>query len=480
MTLRELLRRQDVPPVAISGLVSNSHKVTQGCAFIALEGDRTDGHHYIREAVAKGAVAIIAERPKQEEERDLDVAWIEQPDIRARLGTVASQYFGDPSARLKIAGVTGTNGKTSVAFLASHARQSTAFMGSIGWGFPGRLHPSQLTTEDPVTLQKRLAWTSRQGATGVVMEVSSHALSQDRAQAVLFDVAVLTNFSRDHLDYHGSMEAYGAAKRTLFERQDLKAALVNVDSEFGKHIATGLDQRVDAVIRYGSDPSADVTWNRLRATESGLISDLRTPWGKFSLELSMIGEIAVQNGAAAFAIAVVLGADPDTAIDRLRVAPQIPGRLERLPRKKGLPQVYVDYAHTPAALSNALAAVRTQTTGSVVCVFGCGGDRDRGKRALMAQKVDQHAETAVVTVDNPRTEDPRQIITEILEGFSNSSKVSVEFDRKEAIRTAIVKSGPHDTVLISGKGNEDYLEQQGTRYSFDDRLVAMEIMGGPS
>ena len=478
MTLRELLCRQDVPPVAISGLVSNSRDATQGCAFIALQGDQADGHEYVREAVAKGAIAIIAERRQRESERDLDVVWIEQGDIKARLGLVASRYFGDPSARLKIAGVTGTNGKTSVAFMASNARESTMFMGTIGWGFPDRLRTVRLTTEDPVTLQKRLAWALSEDATGVVMEVSSHALSQDRTEAVQFDVAVFTNLSRDHLDYHGSMEAYGAAKRRLFTRQDLKAVVVNIDDDFGKQLATDLWQRVDTVIRYGSNPSADVAWNRLRTTESGVRTELQTPWGKFSLELSMIGDIAVQNGAAALATAVALGADPDTAIERLRVAPQIPGRLERLPRKKGMPQVFVDYAHTPAALSNALAAIRTRTTGNVACVFGCGGNRDQGKRALMAREVAAQAETAVVTSDNPRTEDPRHIITEILEGFSNSSKVWVELDREEAIHRAITQSGPQDTVLIAGKGDENHQELQGVRRSFDDRLVATEIMGG--
>ena len=476
--LRFLLQRQDVPDLAIADLVCDSRRVTPGCAFLAMRGSVTDGHVYAREASDMGAAVIIAERPATTLEKTLSAAWIEESGLRPRVGSIAARFFGDPAKELKIGGVTGTNGKTSVAFLASVAAPSTAYMGTIGWGLPDTLTESPLTTVDPVELHRRLECLRRRGVSRVAMEVSSHALDQRRTESLQMSVAVFTNLTRDHLDYHGSMDAYKRAKFRMFQADSLCTAIINVDDPAGNELASECLSHVQRVIRFGADKRSEVRFTQVETHSEGTNVRLGTPWGSFDLSLGAGGMMCAYNAAAALALAVSLGADPSDAVARLQLAPQIPGRLERVPSSPIAPLVFVDYAHTPDALARTLDAVHAHTSGKVACVFGCGGDRDRGKRALMGRAAAKGSDFAVVTTDNPRSEDPQQIVEDILAGFAPADRVRIETCRDRAIRYAIEQAGSEDAVLIAGKGHESHQAIGGTRLPFSDREAAMRALGG--
>jgi UDP-N-acetylmuramoyl-L-alanyl-D-glutamate--2,6-diaminopimelate ligase len=317
-----------------------------------------------------------------------------------------------------------------------------------------------------VTLQRRLRQLLDEGAHFVAMEVSSHALDQHRTDAVEFDVAVFTNLTRDHLDYHGTMERYGAAKARLFEGAALRWAIVNVDDDFGRRLAARMPRGVQC-IRYGTGADADVRYHEVVYGEAGMSGMLSTPWGSTRIELSLIGDFAFANVAAAAAAACAVGVPFASVADAAHALTAPPGRME-LVRRDGAPVVVVDYAHTPDALAKALAAVRHHARGRVVCVFGCGGDRDRGKRPLMAAAVDAGADAAIVTSDNPRTEDPASIAADVERGFSGRIPFATVLDREVAIGRAIAQSRLGDVVLIAGKGHEDYQEVAGVRRPFSD------------
>jgi len=366
--------------------------------------------------------------------------------------------------------VTGTNGKTSVsvhtAELLSKQGWRAAFGGTLGWGFEGRLCGGRLTTEDAVTLQRRLADLVRSGATAVAMEVSSHALAQHRADGVALEVGVFTNLTRDHLDYHGSMERYADAKRRLFDFPSMKAAVINVDDTLGERLARELKGRLH-VVTYGVAAHADIRWRDLVFDMEGVRGVLTTPWSNGPFALPLYGEFAVANVAAALGAAGVLGAGVPQAIEAARALSPAPGRMQRV-RRPGKPLVVIDYAHTPDALAKALDAGRRHVGGRVICVFGCGGDRDRGKRPLMAQAVENGADLAWVTNDNPRSEVPLNIANDVLAGFTGKLPVNVELDRQRAIELAIAAATPRDLVLVAGKGHEAYQEIGGQRLPHSD------------
>jgi UDP-N-acetylmuramoyl-L-alanyl-D-glutamate--2,6-diaminopimelate ligase len=459
----------------VTDVTLDSRAVRHGSLFIACRGDARDGHAFVRSAVAAGAAAVVVERDVGEQ----PVPVVRLEDTRRAAGEIAARFHGHPSRRMRCIGVTGTNGKTSVTFhtaeLLSRVGMPAGYGGTLGWGIGARRCRASLTTEDAATLQRRLADLSAHGARFAALEVSSHALEQGRADAVEFAVAVFTNLTRDHLDYHGTMEQYGAAKARLFALRSVRHAVINVDDAFGRGLAARLPARV-ACVRYGSAADADVRWLDVSYADDGMRGRLVTPWGEASLTLSLMGDFAFGNVAAAIAAACACGASFAAVCEAASGLRPAPGRMQ-LVRRDGMPTVIVDYAHTPDALINALAAVRRHARGRVLCVFGCGGDRDRGKRPLMAAAVEGAADAAIVTSDNPRGEDPGTIAAEVVAGFTGQVPVIVELDRERAIELAVTDARVGDVVLVAGKGHEDFQETAGVRRPFSDVAVAERVLG---
>lgn len=462
------------PDPWISGVAIDSRRVKRGDLFIACRGERTDGHRFVRDAASAGAAAIVVDQ----EVAALEVPVIRVADAQREASYIASRFFDDPSRALRCVGVTGTNGKTSVAVhtaeLLSAQGRRCAFGGTLGWGFEGRLCGSRLTTEDPITLQRRLAELVLSGAKAAAMEVSSHALAQHRADGVAFEVGIFTNLTRDHLDYHGSMERYGAAKRRLFESPSLRAAVVNVDDPFGATLARELRSRM-TVVSYGASASADVSWRDLSFDADGVRGVLESRWYGGPFAIPLYGEFAVANVVAALGAVAMLDGDVPSAVEAAEHLSSAPGRMQRV-RATGRPLVVIDYAHTPDALAKALDATRRHIGGRVLCVFGCGGDRDKGKRPLMAQAVESRADAAWVTNDNPRSEVPLQIANDVLSGFSGRIPIHIELDRRRAIELAIASATPNDLVLVAGKGHEAYQEVGGQRLPHSDLAVVEAVL----
>lgn len=478
MTLAELLRDVAVveTDVAVSGLTEDSRRVGPGDAFIAVRGDSADGHAFAADAVARGAAAVIAEHPLAEVS---SVPVVVVDDLRRRRGALAARFHGFPGAALHCVGVTGTNGKTSIAHyiadLASRCGRPAGYLGTIGWGRVGELEPARLTTEDPLTVQARLAALRDLGCRWAVMEVSSHALAQERVVDVPFRTAVFSNLSRDHLDYHASAEEYGAAKARLFHWPGLALAVLNTDDAFGRELAAGLPAGVE-IVTYGRT-DADVTWSGLDFSSGSAAGRWHTPWGSAHLCLPVQAEFSVANAAAALAVLCHAGVPLAEAVEAARGLAAVPGRMERF-TAPGRPAVVVDFAHTPDALDKVLAALRPATPGKLVCVFGCGGDRDPGKRPLMAAAAEARADELWLTSDNPRSEDPHRIIADMRAGLTGRVPAWDCADRRDAVAQAVAGSAPGDTVLVAGKGHEDYQEVQGERRPFSDRALVEQLVGG--
>ena len=466
MTLRELTGRADVPDVVLSGLTGDSRQVQPGDAFVACAGQAFDGHAFVPEAERRGAIAVLSERAVQ-----ATVPVAVMPDLASRRGQLAARFHGSPSERLTVVGVTGTNGKTTVAHSIAAAMPGAAFAGTVGWGFPKALAPAALTTEDAITVQARLRALLDAGANSVAMEVSSHALEQGRVQEVAFDVAVFTNLSRDHLDFHGSMERYAAAKKKLFQG-DLRAAVANIDDATGRSIlaetrAAGVDS-----FGFGRAPGADVSWSNVRYDAQGLAGTWHTPWGEALFEApGFFGEFSLRNLAATLTAQCALGIPLDDAAASMSHLAPPPGRMQ-VAEEAGEPLTLIDYAHTPDALAAVLAAVRQHLPAAskrrLLVVFGCGGDRDRGKRAPMAKAAEAGADAVFLTSDNPRSEDPERILDDAMQGFREPDRVHRMADRARAIEAAIGAAGAIDIVLIAGKGHETYQEIDGVRRPFSD------------
>lgn len=465
-----------LPDVLIGGIAIDSRKVQSGELFVALVGTAADGHDFIDAAVARGAVAILSERPVQAPGVPVIVA----PDARRRAGRVAARLAGDPSAELGCIAVTGTNGKTSVAYfvaqLLSAVGEPAGYGGTLGWGFGERRCGSGLTTEDAVKVQRRLAWLATAGARWVALEASSHALDQDRIEAVRFDIAAFTNLTRDHLDYHGNMASYAAAKRKLFECPSLSSGVVNLDDPFGVELYESKSAALE-LLGVGRTPAADIRFGELFFGIDGTRGILETPWGRHEVQVPVYGEFAFHNFAMALAISCLAGASIAGLLTAAATLRSPPGRMEfiRVPER---PVVVVDYAHTPDALQKALTAVRAHGDGRLVCVFGCGGDRDPGKRTLMAEAVERCADVAVVTNDNPRSEQPEAIAEAVCRGFSGVVPVEVELDRERAIELAAGIAGPAGVVLVAGKGHESYQEIAGERVPYSDADAVRRVLEG--
>lgn len=458
--------------VTVQGMAEDSREVAEGDVFLAMQGAVVDGHEHAADAVARGAVAVIAERALPA----LGVPVAVLPELRQQRGAMAARFFGDPGRHLYCVGVTGTNGKTSIAHyladLATRLGRPAGYLGTIGWGRVGELTPARLTTEDPVTVQRRLASLRQHGCRWAVLEASSHALDQERIREVPFRTAVFSNLSRDHLDYHQSLEAYGAAKARLFHWPGLELAVLNVDDDFGRELAGSLAAGVER-ITYGRD--GDVRWSDLELSDAGAAGLWHTPWGQARFTLPVQAEFSVANVAAALAVLCHHGAGLDDVVQAAVELAPVPGRMERF-TAPGRPVVVVDFAHTPDALEKVLMALRPATPGRLICVFGCGGDRDAGKRPLMAAAAERQADELWLTSDNPRSEDPERILADMLTGLSGQAPAHACADRRQAICRAVSSAAAGDTVLVAGKGHEDYQEIRGQRRPFSDRALAAQLV----
>jgi UDP-N-acetylmuramoyl-L-alanyl-D-glutamate--2,6-diaminopimelate ligase len=407
------------------------------------------------------------------------VLWID--DLHARLGEIAARYYDHPSQALRVVGVTGTNGKTSTVQLITQALSrlghTAASIGTLGAGLYGALDEGERTTPDAISVQRLLARFRDQGATHVAMEVSSHALEQGRVGAVGFEVAAFTNLTRDHLDYHGTMEAYGAAKAKLFAFPGLKAAAINVDDAFGRALADGLPGSL-RVLRTSVGGAADVSAADVVTSAEGLTFELRTPCGAHAIRSALLGRFNVANLLAVVACLGALGEPFARIVEAVQALTPVNGRMNRLGGDGRHPLVVVDYAHTPDALEQALTALRAHCAGRLVCVFGCGGERDAGKRPQMGAIAERLADVAIVTDDNPRGENGDVIVAQILGGMRRAA--AVERDRATAIGMAIAQAGADDVVLIAGKGHETYQEGPAGKRPFDDLAVARAALADPA
>jgi UDP-N-acetylmuramoyl-L-alanyl-D-glutamate--2,6-diaminopimelate ligase len=476
MRLSQLL--PDAPAVpadlSVSGLVLDSRDVRPGDAFVAIAGFGVHGLLFAEQARANGAAAILFEPPAPADVPAPADA-IPVAGLRARMGAMADEFHGHPSRAMTMVGVTGTSGKTSTVQLLAQALSllgtPAGTIGTLGAGLYGEAVATGFTTPLVLQMHALLAELRDAGARAVAMEVSSHALDQGRVDAVHYDVAVFTNLTRDHLDYHGDMASYGAAKAKLFKRPGLRAAVINIDDAFGRELLASLPQGVRGIGASSQGAQGDVRAENLALGDDGLAFDLVVGDARRSVRSPLLGRFNADNLVAVAGALHALGTGADGIAAVLPRLEPIPGRMNRLGGGDA-PLVVVDYSHKPDALKQALESLRGHLRGRLVCVFGCGGERDRGKRPQMAAIAEAAAEWVIVTDDNPRGEDGDAIVADIMAGFADPAKVLVERDRRRAIERAVGAAGPGDIVLVAGKGHETYQDVAGAKHPFDDREVA--------
>ena len=490
MTLGQLLAGFAEAPAAlgnqpVSGLAAASGVVQRGDVFFALRGGRRHGLEFLNAVWEAGARAVLWEPPYDGSLPTEGTAppLLAVPELRHKMGRIASRFYGEPSRQLQVVGITGTDGKTSCAHFIAQALSDAdsgpcGILGTLGGGVYGETEPSLHTTPDALAVQRWLAEWVAAGRRYAAMEVSSHALDQGRVNGVEFAVAVLTQLSRDHLDYHGTPEAYAAAKRRLFFDHQPGWTVLNLDDAFGCGIAAdGLDR--SRLVGYGLGARPEwlerfVWGEHLELSPAGLRLYIRSTWGDGELRAGLLGRFNAHNLLAALATLLVLEMPLAEALVRLTRTATVPGRMERLGGGPGEPLAVIDYAHTPYALEQTLNALREHGGGRLWCVFGCGGDRDPGKRPLMGAAAERLADRAIVTDDNPRTEDPERIVAGILAGMRRPEAVTVIRDRRAAILYALAEAEAGDVVLIAGKGHEDYQIIGAERFPFSDRVVTLD------
>ncbi|MCC5871803.1 MAG: UDP-N-acetylmuramoyl-L-alanyl-D-glutamate--2,6-diaminopimelate ligase [Gammaproteobacteria bacterium] len=468
--------------IHVQGIMLDSRRIRPGEMFLALPGVLYDGRAFIREAVARGAAVICVDGAVTAADREAaaGVPILGVDDLAVVAGNLAAAYYDDPSRALEVLGVTGTNGKTScthhLAEMLQRLGDSAGICGTLGNGFPGQLRSTGLTTADAVSLQRTLAWMRDAGAKWVAMEVSSHALDQNRVAGISFSGALFTNLSRDHLDYHGSMEAYAESKRQLFLTPGLDVAVINRDDAYGCALMERVPTPLDVLDFSLRDPAAAVHLTALVRDEHGAHASVVSPWGRGELHTRLLGDFAVSN---LLGCATLLGGLGLPFADVLAVADVAPvsGRMQPFAHPGGATLV-VDYAHTPDALAKTLAALHECFAGRVLCVFGCGGERDPGKRPEMGREAVSAADYVVITDDNPRSEDGDAIVRDILAGIPAGSAMAIERDRRRAIELALARARPGDVVLIAGKGHEDYQDGPAGRVHYSDLETAAELTRG--
>ncbi|MGY2802837.1 UDP-N-acetylmuramoyl-L-alanyl-D-glutamate--2,6-diaminopimelate ligase [Thermostichus sp. MS-CIW-37] len=493
ITLSKLLHQAGIQPrlaqgslegVQVWGLCADSRQVQAGDLFLGMPGSRVDGGCFVAQALAAGAVAALISQEAWESLSSQELL-LQQPillmpreALPKAVAQVAAAFYGFPARQLTLVGVTGTNGKTTTTHLIEHlvqaAGRSTALLGTLYNRWPGHSEVAPHTTLFPPELQRSLREAQRAGAEVAVMEVSSHALAQDRVWGCSFAAAVWTNLTQDHLDFHQTLENYWQAKATLFRQEYLQGrAVINADDAGGRRLLQAIQPSLDPWA-YSLQPLQGIPglWpGQVQLRPTGLSATLHTPAGTFAVEAPLVGSFNLANLLAAVGVALHLGIPVETIQSALPHFPGVPGRVERVTLPGQDIAVIVDYAHTPDGLENLLKALRSQVQGQLICVFGCGGDRDRGKRPQMGRIAATWADQVIVTSDNPRTEDPQQILRDILAGIPGSPR-AVEVDRRQAIRLAILEARPGDTVVIAGKGHEDYQILGTEKVHFDDREEA--------
>lgn len=464
--------------VEIRGIAIDSRAVGGGDLFVCLEGLASDGHDFAAAAVRAGAAAVLLRRP---DALRGDVPMLVVPDTRDALARISAAFHGHPARRLTVIGVTGTNGKTTttqiLGAIGAAAGKESAVFGTLGNRTGGTWQPTRFTTPEAPEVQRLLREAADRGVTWVAMEVSSHALAQKRVHALDFAAAVFTNLTRDHLDFHPDLEAYFEAKALLFDpearaAERIPVAIIGIDDAHGRELARRFGP---SAVTYGFHADAHYRATDPRTTVAGVEFTLRTPRGDAAVRAPLVGDFNILNLAAAVAVAVELGVPLDAAVRGAASVPGVPGRMEKVPGDRPF-LVLVDYAHTPDGLERALRAARGFTAGRLWVVFGCGGDRDRGKRPEMGMVASTLADHVIVTSDNPRTEDPAIILDEILAGVPSGAPVERELDRARAIASAVERAEAGDTVLIAGKGHETVQIVGREERPFDDRQVAAAAM----
>jgi UDP-N-acetylmuramoyl-L-alanyl-D-glutamate--2,6-diaminopimelate ligase len=460
----------------VLGVVCDSRQVKPGYLFVAIPGVDRNGLQYLEDAMARGASVVVAETACTVSR---DTLLVLAGSARSALAELSSAFNGNPSGRLLTIGITGTNGKTTTAFLCRDimrfAGKKPGMIGTVEYQIGSRVIPASRTTPDAPTLQDMMVQMLASGCDSVVMEASSHSLDQDRVRGIDFDVAVFTNLTGDHLDYHLTMERYFEAKWRLFQLLGTgakkAAAVINTDDAWGRRLtARAIKGRV---LTFGMSGSTDVRILDPAVTVGGSTFRMETPWGSRSIRTNLVGRYNISNAAAAISACAAAGVPFDQACDAVAAASSVPGRLEEVQLPKGY-RVFVDYAHTHDALENVLSTLREVTAGRLITVFGCGGNRDKTKRPKMGEVAARLADRTILTSDNPRREDPMDILHQIQEGYGDKPGLTIEADRRAAIRLAVSEARPGDVVLIAGKGHETFQELANSSVPFDDRQVAAE------
>ncbi|MBQ4812088.1 UDP-N-acetylmuramoyl-L-alanyl-D-glutamate--2,6-diaminopimelate ligase [Pseudoalteromonas luteoviolacea] len=483
--LAKVLAKYDVKvaQIEVQELRLDSREVCRGDCFIAISGHQLDGHRFIASAIDNGAVCILVEDDSEIVNSAIDV--IKVPNLKSKLADIAADFYQQPSRQLNVIGVTGTNGKSTttamIANLATLCGQDSAVIGTLGYGSPKALTPLNNTTPSAVDLQRIFSSLLKQYQL-VAMEVSSHGIVQGRTEQVDFDIAVFTNLSRDHLDYHGDMQSYANAKKRLFTECGAKHKVLNIDDDYARQWLTELSP--SECVLYGKQPEQGqferyVFFTNVTYHQNGISFELNTSWGVATISTQLFGLFNLYNLCAALACMLVQG----FSLSQLQVAVNkiepVDGRMQAF-KQNGKPTCIVDYAHTPDALALALQALQQHVPGKVTCVFGCGGDRDKGKRPLMAKAAEQFSDKIVITSDNPRSEDPLTIINDIKAGLSNPEYAVVQPDRALAIQLAIEQADADNVILIAGKGHEDYQIIGNKKLNFCDRSLVRAILEGES
>jgi UDP-N-acetylmuramoyl-L-alanyl-D-glutamate--2,6-diaminopimelate ligase len=484
MELEQLVRQLRDPIVTglldrrITSLCYDSREASPGSLFVAIRGKVVDGHGFIEQAIDRGAIAIVSEEPGLTQR----VTHIQVPDSRDALARLAAVFYSNPSKQLRMIGVTGTNGKTTTTYLIKHllerAGQRTGLIGTVSYEIGERVLPASRTTPESLDLQSILAQCVDARCANVVMEVSSHALELERVDGIGFRVAIFTNLTQDHLDFHRGMKEYFEAKARLFAGlRDAegkgRTAVINVDDAYGQQLVARFGRDLP-ITTFGMGARADLRASNFKIEPTGTSYQLDIKGKSFLVRLPLIGRFNIYNSLAALAAIQALGLDVRAAVLALARAPQVPGRLEAVPARRQF-QVFVDYAHTDDALLNVIKTCRDLSPNRLIVVFGCGGNRDKSKRPLMGAAADQNADYSIITSDNPRKEDPAQIIRDIETGFKSKRFESV-LDRRGAITRAIQLAKPRDIVLIAGKGHEKYQEFADRTIPFDDIEVAARAL----
>ena len=489
LLLNGFVDSSSLPDIVINGLSSDSRKIKPGYMFVIQSVYGQSNLAFINDAVRNGAIVVIADVDLFPETFLCQVPVVRIKDLHKKTGEIASRFYGNPSDHMSVIGITGTNGKSTVSHLLARSltdsgRGECGLIGTLGYGPFGRLTPGANTTPEAVTLQSLLAEMRCENIRQAVIEVSSHGLDQYRVAGVKFDMAVLTNMSRDHLDYHSTFENYAIAKQRLFTDYPISKAVVNIDDQFGLGLIKKLPETVKS-IGYTLDKNKRGEFSDSLMVVSGTIKnislgemtmDIDSPWGSGLLTTELFGRFNAYNLLAALSALCLFDILFEDAIKRLSQFKNISGRMECFITGNS-PYVVVDYAHTPDALEQALSVLRPICTGKLICVFGCGGDRDKGKRPEMGTIVNHYADSIFLTSDNPRHENPDIIIQDIAQGISRNASVTIEPDRESAIRNAIMSASSADIILVTGKGHEDYQEISGIRKPFSDQKIVADCLG---